>query len=191
MATTDTPPAPYSAAIASHKSVVKVAIPHCRGRWFPTTATRSGSDRLGTSCKRDIDSFPNAGGQTSRRTNAFGCELKETLDTAIAGSCLQLASADGLGGNTPNECQWPSARIVASASLVTKAGQNQGGDDIRQRLAGRADGANRIPVSDSSFSIANERKPLVNTKHPTEETQISHRSGPSLRMWRTEQFIIA
>jgi hypothetical protein len=31
----------------------------------------------------------------------------------------------------------------------------------------------------------------VNTKHPTEETQISHRSVPSLRMWRTERFIIA
>ena len=41
-ATTNTPAAPNSSAIASHKSVVKVAIPHCRGRWFPTTAIRIG-----------------------------------------------------------------------------------------------------------------------------------------------------
>src|ERR1039458_46868 len=89
MATTDTPPAPYSAAIASHKSVVKVAIPHCRGRWFPTTATLSGSGLLGTSCKRDADSLRDFGGHTSCCTKAFGRELKEMLDTAIAGSRLR------------------------------------------------------------------------------------------------------
>ena len=38
---------PYSAAIASHKSVVKVAILHWRGRWFPINRNRTGSDRLG------------------------------------------------------------------------------------------------------------------------------------------------
>lgn len=46
-------------------------------------------------------------------------------------------------------------------------------------------------VSDPSFSIANERKALVNTKHPTEETQRSHRGGPSLRMRLAERFIFA
>ena len=48
-ATTNTVEAPYSAAIASHKSVVKVAIPHCRGTWFPITAIRTGS-ATSTSC---------------------------------------------------------------------------------------------------------------------------------------------
>jgi len=49
----------------------------------------------------------------------------------------------------------------------------------------------RASVSDPSFFIESERKPLVNTKHPTAETQKSHMSDPRLKMRRAEQFIIA
>src|ERR1017187_2307288 len=85
-AATDNPAAPYSAVIASHKSVVKVAIPHCRGRWFPTTATRTGSGRLGIGCKEYAGSFPNTGNRGPRRVRVFGCEFTEMFGVDIAGS---------------------------------------------------------------------------------------------------------
>src|ERR1041385_4487534 len=40
MATTKHPSAGNSSAIAAPRSVVKVAMPHCRGRWLPRRATR-------------------------------------------------------------------------------------------------------------------------------------------------------
>jgi hypothetical protein len=45
------------------------------------------------------------------------------------------------------------------------------------------------PISDPSSSIAIKRKPLLNTKHPTEERQRFHRGGPSLIMRLAERFI--
>jgi hypothetical protein len=84
MATTNVPPSPNSVAIASHKSVVKVAIPHCRGRWFPTTATRTGSDRIGIRC--EVGFVPKTGGRESRNIMGFGCEFKEMFGADIAGS---------------------------------------------------------------------------------------------------------
>src|ERR1039458_525324 len=85
-AATDKPAAPYSAVIASHKSVVKVAIPHCRGRWLPTTPTRTGSGRLGIGCKEYAGSFPNPGGRSSRRIGVFGSAFTEMFGADIAGS---------------------------------------------------------------------------------------------------------
>jgi hypothetical protein len=57
----------------------------------------------------------------------------------------------------------------------------------------RPDSTARIKalVSDPSFSIAIERKPLVNKKHPTEETQRFHRGGPSSIMRLGQRFIFA
>lgn len=103
----------------------------------------------------------------------------------------ERASADGLGGKLPDECRWASARIVATASVVTKARRNRAAPMPANVLRGRLTARIRAPVSDPSFSIESERKPLVNTKHPTEETQKSHISDPRLRMRRPEQFIIA
>ena len=71
---------------ASHKSVVKVAIPHCRGRWFPTTATRTGRDGLRIGCKKSAGCFPYAGGRGSCRISVFGCELTVMFDVDMTGS---------------------------------------------------------------------------------------------------------
>ena len=85
-AATNNPSAPYSAVMESHKSVVKVAIPHCRGRWFPTTATRIGSERPGARCKEDAGLLRNARGDDSRRTVVFGCGFIKMFGADIAGS---------------------------------------------------------------------------------------------------------
>src|ERR1017187_4056465 len=85
-AATDNPAAPYSAVIASHKSVVKVAIPHCRGRWFPTTATRSGREWLGITDRDNTGFFSNIGGRASHRIRLFGLKLMGRTGADIAGS---------------------------------------------------------------------------------------------------------
>jgi len=95
-AITDTPPSPQSPAIASHKSVVKVAIPHCRGKWFPTTATRTGSDR-GRTCKDDADLLSNSRGRALHRISLFGLGLVEKLRADITGFLKERSDPNGAG----------------------------------------------------------------------------------------------
>jgi len=92
MATTNIPASPYSTAIASHKSVVKVAIPHCRGRWFPMIAIRIGIDRVLSTCKDDTECFSNTRGLALPCVTEFGFKLTEMSDEDIAGSLTVWSS---------------------------------------------------------------------------------------------------
>src|SRR3990172_7547190 len=51
----------YSAAMASHKSVVNVAMPHWRGRQLPRNAMRLIVDRLASSSMLNLSWFSTAG----------------------------------------------------------------------------------------------------------------------------------
>jgi hypothetical protein len=72
--------------IALLRSVVKVAIPHCRGRWFPITAIRAGSERLGDGCRVNAGFLPNTRVDASRRIEVLGCGFKEMFGADIADS---------------------------------------------------------------------------------------------------------
>jgi len=72
--------------MASHKSVVNVAIPHCRGRWFPTTAIRKGRVLRGPANKSGAEYAPNLSGRASCSAMALGCEFNKTLGADIASS---------------------------------------------------------------------------------------------------------
>jgi hypothetical protein len=74
--------------MASHKSVVKVAIPHCRGRWFPTTAIRIGRVRRGGTQRNGADFVSNSLGRVSCHVMALGCEFNGRLGVDIAGSLM-------------------------------------------------------------------------------------------------------
>jgi hypothetical protein len=58
----------------------------CRGRWFPITATRMGSDWLGIPGKNDEGFFSDTEGRTSLRIRIFCLELTERsgADTAYS-----------------------------------------------------------------------------------------------------------
>jgi hypothetical protein len=72
--------------MASLRSVVKVAIPHCLGRWFPITAIRVGNKRLGAGCRGIASVLPNTGVRASRRIKGLGWEFKEMFGADIADS---------------------------------------------------------------------------------------------------------
>ena len=95
------------------------------------------------------------------------------------------------GGNSANQYQRLSARIVARASLVTKAKRKSAApipaNGLRDLPATQMD----VPVSEPSFPIGIGRRQRVNAKLPAADTNRSRESGLSFRMQPGKEFIIA
>ena len=83
----------FSAMI--QQMLLALAIPHCRGRWFPITATRIGSDRLHIACRDDADLFSNPRGRVLQRIRVFGGKLVERSGEDIAGSLTVMVRLKG------------------------------------------------------------------------------------------------